>query len=550
MTQKDINFLDEVETKTVNSSLTVHNRLTRDLTFLVLLLIATFLSFSYFYAKQIQKDITQAIISSAQNTLIAENKRIFDPINNNLILSRKWAKLEALTPDKQNTFNKRFIPILETLPQISSVMIASSKGDEYFFSRQNEHWVSRHINHDKHGKNKAQWQEWNGNNQSLKKWLKTTDYQPIDRPWYQLALSTHKEEPIKWTTPYTFYTSQTPGITGVTSWEDIHGVRFVLAFDVTLSNVAQTLSSIQVSKEDIAYIMSPKGEVVLAPGNKHIIQGSSHLGSLYIPGDANSNYIIFDSVNNWLKKDKILNKSLSFSREGQLWWYKIVALESYHHSIYAGIIVPEQELLNVISDNIRFILIGIALLVILALSMSQFLVKKYAHQLKDVPITSISSHDFSNEVSKLLNMGESETLEFKSTIRKNLKTNKFGKEIELAWLKGVTAFMNTNGGILLIGINDEAEPLGLEEDDLENEDRILLHVKNLLSQHVGLEFSNFINLIVDKVEGKTVLVVECERANRPAFLRNKNTEDFYIRSGPSSVKLRVSEVLKYVGDRY
>ena len=102
---------------------------------MVLLLIALFLSLSYFYAKQIQQDITQSIISSTQNTVIAENQRLFDPINNNLILSRKWAELEALTPDKQNTFNKRFIPILETLPQISSVILATSKGDEYFFTK-------------------------------------------------------------------------------------------------------------------------------------------------------------------------------------------------------------------------------------------------------------------------------------------------------------------------------------------------------------------------------------------------------------------------------
>ncbi len=539
-----------INSPSVSSSTTVRHRLTRDLTLLVLLLIALFLSLSYFYAKQIQQDITQSIISSTQNTVIAENQRLFDPINNNLILSRKWAELEALTPDKQNTFNKRFIPILETLPQISSVMIASSKGDEYFLSREGENWLSRHINNNKYGQHQAQWQQWNGNNQSLKKWLKTSDYNPLNRPWYQLALSTHKDKPIKWTSPYTFYTLQIPGITGVTSWQDSEGVRFVLAFDITLSEVAKTLSHLKVSKENVAYIMSPKGEVILPPGNKHIIQGSSHLGSLYVPGDANSNYVIFDSVNHWLKKQRKLNHTLSFSREGQLWWYKIFSLESYHNSIYAGIIVPEKNLWDIISDNISFILLGIGLLIILALTMAKFLVKKYAHQLKDVPITSISIDDFSNEVSKLLNMGESETLEFKSTMRKNIKSNRFGKEIELAWLKGIVGFMNTNGGIVLLGVDDDANILGLEKDEFENDDHVLLHFKNLLNQHIGLEFSGFINPIIGQIEEKTILAIECERANRPAFLRNKNTEDFYIRSGPASVKLRVSEVLKYVRDRY
>ena len=110
--------------------------------------------------------------------------------------------------------------------------------------------------------------------------------------------------------------------------------------------------------------------------------------------------------------------------------------------------------------------------------------------------------------------------------------------------------MNTHGGILLIGVDDDANILGIDNDEFENEDKILLHFKNLLSQHIGLEFSNYINLIINQIEGKTVLVIECERADRPTFLYHKNSEDFYIRSGPASVKLSISKVLKYVKYRY
>ncbi len=78
--------------------------------------------------------------------------------------------------------------------------------------------------------------------------------------------------------------------------------------------------------------------------------------------------------------------------------------------------------------------------------------------------------------------------------------------------------MNTNGGILLIGVDDDGTILGIDADEFANEDKIMLHFKNLLSQHIGLEFSSFLNLIINQVEGKTILVIECERANRPVFL--------------------------------
>ncbi len=535
----------------ISTSPSVRKRLTRDLILLVLLLISVFLAFSYLYSKQVQKDITQAIIRSAQKMVIDENHRIFEPISNNLLLSRKWAQLESLTPDKHNTFNKRFIPILETLPQISSVILATSEGDEYFFTRDGENWLSRYIKTSSNDeKRQTVWRQWSSNNKLIKQWQEETSYTPLARPWYKLGLSTNKQQPIKWTTPYIFYTQKKPGITGVTRWTNKNNVQFLLAFDVTLTDVVKSLASMTRNQNDIAYLVSPKGEVILPPDNSHTIKGSIKSGSLYSPGNDSNNYIIFDSVNNWLINHSRLSEPGSFSRNGKLWWYQIFPLSDYQNSIYAGVIVPQRKLAHIINDNIIFILSAIALLILLALIMANILVNKYAHQLKDLPKTSIRSQDFSNEIYHLLHQGESETLEFKSTMRKNLKTGKNGKEIEIAWLKGLVGFMNTHGGILLIGIDDDANILGIEADEFDNEDKILLHFKNLLSQHIGLEFSNYINLLINQLEGKTILVIECERADRPTFLYHKNNEDFYIRSGPASVKLSISKVLKYVQNRY
>ena len=533
----------------IPSSTSVRRRLTRDLTLLVLLLISVFVLLSYFYSKQIQKDITLALINSAQKLTIEKNNRLFKPISNNLTLSRKWAILESLTPDKHDIFNKRFIPVLETLPQISSAILATSDGREYFFTKEEDHWLSRHIDPGQFGDNTALWRQWNSNNKLIKEWKDSITYQPKDRPWYQLGLTTDQDNPIKWTTPYNFYTKQTPGLTGVTSWE-VNGISYILAFDVTLADIALSLSSVRVSQNDISYLISPEGEIILPPGNKHLVKGTSAGGSLYAPGNDSSNYIIFDSVTNWLKNRSELNKTHHFSRDGKVWWYKIFNLDEHHNSLYAGVIVPEKDLIDILSENITFILAGISLLIILAVFMANFLVKKYAHQLKDVPKTAISNSDFENEIYNLLHQGESETLEFKSTMRKNLKSGKNGKEIEIAWLKGLVGFMNTHGGILLIGVDDNSNILGIEADEFENEDKILLHFKNLLSQHIGLEFSNYINLIINQIDGKVILVIECERADRPAFLYHKKEEDYYIRSGPASVKLSISKVIKYIKNRY
>lgn len=58
-------------------------------------------------------------------------------------------------------------------------------------------------------------------------------------------------------------------------------------------------------------------------------------------------------------------------------------------------------------------------------------------------------------VEELIHRGESERLEFKSTLRWNLHTDSKDKRIEHAVLKTIAAFLNTQGGTLLIGVEDD-----------------------------------------------------------------------------------------------
>jgi len=149
----------------------------------------------------------------------------------------------------------------------------------------------------------------------------------------------------------------------------------------------------------------------------------------------------------------------------------------------------------------------------------------------------------------MISAGESSSLEFKSTLRTNLKTGKSDKAIELAWLKSVVAFLNSEGGTLLIGVNDESGLEGIEADGFENHDKCRLHVKNLLNQHIGAEFSGYIDCDLHIISGKTVVVIGCEKVIDPVFLTVGKNEDFYIRSGPSSIRLSMSKMVKYLEQR-
>ena len=156
---------------------------------------------------------------------------------------------------------------------------------------------------------------------------------------------------------------------------------------------------------------------------------------------------------------------------------------------------------------------------------------------------------YREKIKSLINSGENDRLEFKSTLRWNLKVGRAEKGIEKAWLKSVVAFLNTDGGVLLIGVSDDGHILGTEADQFDNTDKYLLHVNNCLQQHVGLEHSGFIRFQLIPVEGKKMLLIECQPSPSAAFLKIGKNEDFYVRVGPGSRRLSTSEVLSYVSKR-
>jgi len=157
----------------------------------------------------------------------------------------------------------------------------------------------------------------------------------------------------------------------------------------------------------------------------------------------------------------------------------------------------------------------------------------------------------SDYILELIRRGESKKLEFKSTLRMNLITGKPDWNIEHAVLKTIVAYLNTDGGVLLIGVSNTGEVLGIKNDGFPNEDKFLLHFKQLIKQHIGLNYAPMIEYALVPVKGKKILEIECRRSDEAVFLKpDKNDEEFYIRIGPSSERLAGSKLIEYVNRHY
>jgi len=160
----------------------------------------------------------------------------------------------------------------------------------------------------------------------------------------------------------------------------------------------------------------------------------------------------------------------------------------------------------------------------------------------------------------MIREGESDELEFKSTLRWDLKEGVVNKKLEEVILKTVAAFANSQGGTLLIGVDDDGTILGLEHDYLSlgevDRDKFELHIRNLLNQQFGAGFvTSKVQVGFPEVEGKEVCQVEVSIAREPVILtlKDKNgqsIEKFYARSGNSSQEIPLSELNAYVKERF
>ena len=152
-------------------------------------------------------------------------------------------------------------------------------------------------------------------------------------------------------------------------------------------------------------------------------------------------------------------------------------------------------------------------------------------------------------IRQIIAEGENDRTEFKSTLRWSLKEGKINHGVEIAWLKTVAAFLNSDGGRLLVGVDNEGVPLGIQADSFENEDKYLLHVNNLLQQHLGVEQAANVRFGLHPAGEMKVLLIECSPAAKPVFVVDAGQESFYVRTGPGTRKLTMSEMLAYVEER-
>ena len=153
----------------------------------------------------------------------------------------------------------------------------------------------------------------------------------------------------------------------------------------------------------------------------------------------------------------------------------------------------------------------------------------------------------------LLNKDEHENLEFKSTFRWDTRQKVVNRILEKSAMKTVAAFLNSQGGHLVVGVDDKKVIIGLASDFAslvrKDADGFENHFSQIFNNMIGAEFRQFVKLSWSRVEDKECCIVSVSSSSKPAYLKNNNSEEFYIRTGNVTTSLKLSEANAYIDSR-
>lgn len=300
----------------------------------------------------------------------------FNPIKEDLIVTVEAHQNRAFYPNDFKDFNQEFEALIANKPHVSSILLATSEGDEYMILDADSCWVTRST--------------FKGSLDSLPSkyfWSKRTEkevyhhikydnaYDPRERPWYKNAIS----QPLKslhWTEPYTFFTTKEPGITISTAWQNKDEDRkMVTAFDVLLSNISDFTSTMEISDNGFVFVLTNDGKVIGLPANNGFETKKEFLPNLLKPYKD----LGIDPINQAMAvyHDGLeTDTSFRFEANNEHWWgdveeYKIG--ENENEQFIVGVVVPESDFVGTVIESRNFIIIGFIVIFIITI----FLIKVY-----------------------------------------------------------------------------------------------------------------------------------------------------------------------------
>lgn len=478
------------------------------------------------------------------------------PITDSLIIVKSWAFSGVFAPDNEEEFFKMLIPLLERNNQITGFSFSDSNGRLLELTRREEYWESLRFEYDKVRNEKIHfWTRFDSTGNVVDRWqgmLPELFIEDLLLPDTELS---ELEQGIYWETPRRA-TEFNGDITSCATQWMLGGIVYKVSVEFLFEELSGRFINMYHSSHMRVFMLRSDGNIVNLFKGFNVSNDDYNIEKNVVADWKTRNYgrkpmASFSRIDN----DGIMYFMRSFS------FYEGMGDEIARNESYLGVIFFEDELLKEAKyqDRMFFIIpmsvVVFGVLMIIAVLYFARHDRRLGEHMYELPSC---EQDWKTFIAK----GEGAFLEFKSALRWNLLKECKDLRIEEAIMKAVSAFGNSEGGILLIGINDEGQIVGLENDyttlKTPDKDSFELHMRNLLNSEYGIEFTaKNIHIEFPVLEGKEFCAVAVSKSDKPLYVKMTDSksgakfEKFYVRSGNSSREIaQLSEIAKFTEGRF
>jgi hypothetical protein len=473
-----------------------------------------------------RNDFAQSLLHRSLRNVERGLHDLLAPVEANMEVIQKWGEKGMLDPHNPQDLLIRCSPVLSNFPEVQSMVLASEGGAYFRLMHEGAGW---RVSYSPADSLELISMYWDADLKPDSLTITTADRVALKKP------SAAGSEGIDW-----YKQPQNAGDTlqysGATQWQQADDA-WTMNVEITLGTPDRLFEELPFFQDGVLFFITSSGTWSYQFGS---VFSDSVAASDLDPGS-----IVASKLRELVASTIEVEQTGNFRVGSRLWWGGVRNLAGGRHSYWIGLAAAESDVLSAMRRDRMMMLSNGGIVALFSLIIAVVLLLVYNRSL----YTQASRRHEPNEVTDLIARGESDQVEFKSTLRWNLRANKPGQEIEIAVMKTIVAYLNTSGGTLLVGVDDDGSVLGIQKDRLANDDRFMLHFNNMIKQYIGLEYSKYIHYYLAPVDEKKVLVVRCEATSNPAFLKHEENEDFYIRVGPSSRKLSTKRTLRYLEDR-
>ncbi|HBX50059.1 MAG: hypothetical protein A2275_07590 [Bacteroidetes bacterium RIFOXYA12_FULL_35_11] len=368
------------------------------------------------------ESLAQSLINKTTSEVNDKLENYFDKIKGSLIATKQLCDQGILDALKINNTSAYFLPVFNTYPEVNTIVVANTEGNEFSIIREDSTWLTNVVFESSDSGMVINRELWKGNifdKIIIKKWTDcNAQYDPRTRPWFIGAMKTEYPEEPWWTEPYIFFTHQIPGITAsMRSFCPYTKKTSIIQYDILLSEISEFTISEHTTANSKTFVLTNDLKVIGLPNepkfnnpdsiSKYVLKEFNKIGS----------GVLESSVNNWKQLGENYSDAFSLEINDEKWWIKISRFELGKNRLFLiGVAVLENDFLSEVNSTKNVVIGGfLIVLIIIIIVIRQYIVKRKMNLLLALQKEQISNQR--DEISKQHKLVVEQKKEIEDSIR-------------------------------------------------------------------------------------------------------------------------------------